>query len=58
MWCKLCTFPLKQMARDWESATEFQVASIAASGVAPPPAGATIGDLIERYEDLVPAKGR
>ncbi|MEH6568198.1 MAG: hypothetical protein V7709_03915 [Halioglobus sp.] len=46
------------MARDWAIAIESRVASIAASGVAPPPAGMTVGHLIDLYAVVVPAKGR
>ena len=52
------TFPDKATAREWAAAQERQVASIVASGVAPPPQGATLADLIEKFEELSRPKGR
>ena len=49
-WTK--TPPSKRLAQEWPNATEIQVASISATGVTQTPAGATIGDLIEGYEEL------
>lgn len=43
------TFDTKMQARDWSTQVEAQAASIAASGYAPPPKGATLADLIDKY---------
>ena len=44
------TFATKREARDWAAAIETQAAHIAAGGFAPIPKGATLNDLIEKYE--------
>lgn len=43
------TFPTKREAKKWASTIEAQAISIAASGVAMPPKGATLADLIDKY---------
>lgn len=48
---RAATFPTKTEARDWATAIESQVNHIASSGYAPPPASATLGDLIDKYSE-------
>jgi integrase len=49
------TFNTKREAREWAAAIESQASHIAATGYAPPPKGATLADLIDRYiEDTKP----
>lgn len=53
------TFDTKREARDWATAVESQANHIAASGFAPVPRAATVGDLIDKYnESIVKAHGR
>ena len=53
------TFPTKREARDWATGIESQATHIAASGYAPIPKSASIGDLIDKYrESQVKAHGR
>lgn len=52
------TFPTKREAKAWATAVEAQSRQIAAFGFAPPPKGATLGDLIDKYlETLVREPG-
>ncbi len=46
---RAATFPSKCDAKDWSAAIEGQAYHIAASGYAPAPKGATLGDLIDKY---------
>lgn len=49
------TFNSKREAKDWAATIESQASHIAASGYAPPPKGATLADLIDKYvEDTKP----
>jgi integrase len=43
------TFETKREARDWATQIEAQAAHISAGGFAPPPKGATLDDLIDKY---------
>lgn len=43
------TFDLKSQAKAWAMATEAQARSVSATGVAPPPKGATVDDLVDKY---------
>src|SRR4051794_12386014 len=45
------TFATKREARDWAGAIENQATHIAASGFAPVPKDATLGDLIDKYNE-------
>lgn len=45
------TFPSKREARDWATGIEAQANHIAASGYAPAPKGATVADLIDKYQE-------
>lgn len=47
---KAATFATKREAKDWATAIEAQMTSIAATGFAPVPAGATLADLIDKYQ--------
>ena len=52
---RAATFETKREAKDWAAAIESQASHIAASGYAPPPKGATLADLIDKYiEDTKP----
>lgn len=57
---RAATFPSKREAKDWSGAIEGQAHHhIAASGYAPAPKGATLGDLIDKYgESNKKAPGR
>ncbi len=58
---RAATFPTKREAEDWAGQIEAQAHHIAASGFAPPPKGATLADLIEKYEETavkLPARRR
>ena len=46
---RAATFPSNREAKDWSAAIEGQAHHIAASGYAPAPKGATLGDLIDKY---------
>lgn len=46
------TFDTAKQAREWGAQIETQAKMIAATGYAAPPAGATLADLIERYQEL------
>lgn len=48
---RAATFGTKREAKDWAAGVESQVSHIAASGFAPPPKGATLSDLIEKYQE-------
>jgi integrase len=48
---RAATFDTKMEARDWAGGVETQARHIAASGFAPVPKGATLGDLIEKYTE-------
>jgi len=52
------TFETKREARDWAAAIEAQASHIAASGFAPPPKGATVADLIDKYVEDTDPGGR
>ena len=45
------TFPTKREAKDWATAIEAQAHHVAASGYAPAPKGATLADLIDKYNE-------
>lgn len=45
------TFTTKREAKDWAAGVESQVSHIAATGYAPVPKGATLADLIEKYQE-------
>ena len=47
------TFTTKREAKDWAAAVETQADHIARGGYAPPPKGATLGDLIDKYRETV-----
>lgn len=56
---RAATFPSKRDAKDWAAAIEAQAHHIAAGGFAPPPKGATLGILIEKYgEEVKKAPGK
>lgn len=48
---RAATFETKREARDWSGQVETQAHHIAASGFAPPPKGATLADLIDKYNE-------
>ena len=48
---RAATFPTKREAKDWAAGIESQAYHIAAGGYAPPPKGATVGDLIDKYTE-------
>ncbi len=48
---RAASFSSKREARDWASGIESQAAHIAVNGFAPVPKGATLGDLIEKYQE-------
>src|SRR5689334_4044203 len=50
---RAATFPTKREARDWATTIEGQAHHIAAGGYAPVPKGATLKDLIDKYEETV-----
>lgn len=45
------TFSTKAEARNWATQVESQARHVAASGYAPPPKGATLADLIDKYTE-------
>jgi integrase len=49
---KAATFDKKRDAEDWARTVESQAKMVAVSGYAPPPADATVADLIDRYLEL------
>lgn len=53
---RAATFSSKAQARAWAAEVEKQLEFISASGYAPPPKGATLGDLIESYVEQVGSK--
>lgn len=55
---RAATFPSKREAKDWATAVEAQINHIATSGYAPPPAAATLGDLIDKYSATTGDAGR
>lgn len=44
-------FPSKREAKDWAASVEGHAHHVAASGFAPPPKDATLGDLIDKYSE-------
>lgn len=48
------TFDRKREAEDWARAVESQAKMVAINGYSPPPANATVADLIDRYIELSP----
>ena len=48
---RAATFATKREAKDWAIAIEAQANHIAAGGYAPVPKGATLGDLIDKYNE-------
>jgi integrase len=46
---RAASFDTKREARDWSTQIESQAQHVAASGFAPIPKGATLGDLIDKY---------
>lgn len=48
---RAATFATKREAKDWATAVEAQAAHVVASGFAPIPKGATVADLIDRYQE-------
>lgn len=50
---RAATFPTKREANTWAVEVESQAHHIAASGYAPPPKGATLGDLIDKYVETI-----
>ncbi|WP_409283053.1 tyrosine-type recombinase/integrase [Pseudomonas putida] len=46
---KGATFATKQEAKNWAASIEQYAAHVAVSGFAPPPKGATLADLVEKY---------
>lgn len=51
---KAATFDRKRDAEDWARTVETQAKMIKLQGYAPPPADATVADLIDRYRELYP----
>lgn len=49
---KAATFDRKREAEDWARTVETQAKLVAVQGYAPPPAGARMADLIDRYLEL------
>lgn len=49
---KAATFDRKSDAQDWARTVESQAKLVAVNGYAPPPASATLADLIDRYTEL------
>lgn len=52
------TLPTKRAAQTWAQAIELQAAHAAVSGFAPPPKGATLGDLIDKYRETIKPAGK
>lgn len=50
---RAATFETKREARDWAAGIESQANHIAAGGFAPVPKGATLADLIDKYNETV-----
>lgn len=50
---RAATFSTKREARDWAAGVEAQAHQIAAGGFAPVPKGATLKDLIDKYQETV-----
>jgi integrase len=50
---KGATFDSKREARDWGADMESRARHVAVSGYAPPPKGATLADLIDKYNETV-----
>ncbi|WP_167772673.1 tyrosine-type recombinase/integrase [Ramlibacter henchirensis] len=50
---RAATFATKREARDWATGIEAQSHHIAAGGFAPAPKGATVGDLIDKYQETL-----
>jgi integrase len=50
---RAATFQTKREAKDWGASIETQAHHIAASGFAPVPKGATLADLIDKYNETV-----
>jgi integrase len=50
---RAATFPSKREAKDWAAGIEGQAYHIAAGGFAPVPKGATLEDLIDKYQETV-----
>ena len=48
---RAATFASKREAKDWAMAVESQLGHVAASGFAPVPKAATLGDLIDKYRE-------
>lgn len=48
---RAATFPTKREAKDWATQIESQAHHIKAGGFAPPPKGATLSDLIDKYSE-------
>ena len=48
---RAATFATKREAKDWATQIEAQANHIAAGGYAPVPKGATLGDLIDKYNE-------
>lgn len=48
---RAATFATKREARDWSTAIEAQANHVAAGGFAPIPKGATLADLIDKYNE-------
>ncbi len=48
---RAATFTTKREAKDWATTIEAQANHIAAGGFAPVPKGATLGDLIDKYNE-------
>ena len=48
---RAATFATKREAKDWAITVEAQASHIAAGGYAPVPKGATLGDLIDKYNE-------
>ncbi|WP_069234550.1 MULTISPECIES: tyrosine-type recombinase/integrase [Burkholderia] len=53
---RAATFDRKREAQDWAAAVEGQLNHVAASGFAPIPKGATLGDLIDKYVENLEAE--
>lgn len=49
---RAATFPLKREAESWAKSIETQAHQVVASGFAQPPKGATLGDLIDKYNEM------
>ena len=55
---RAATFNTKREARDWAAQVEVQASHIAATGYAPPPKGATLADLLDKYVEDTRPTGR